>query len=105
VPSAASAVDGADLLDAQVEIEQESFNGVGAVFADVDRDAIHENAAGDEHPHARDTRDDGRHLLELGCQEIDERRELERHEVASRRRSVAGRSAGSISSSRSKNAS
>ena len=78
------------LLAADVEIEEETFNGVWAEFAAVDRYAVNQDPARHEHPDTRDARDAGRHLLELGRQEVDEGREFERHEVASGRRSVAG---------------
>ncbi len=88
IPLCSSSVAG--LLGADVKIEQESFNGVGAELANVDRDAVNQDPARHEHPDTRDARDDGCHLLELGRQEVDEGREFERHEVASGRRSVAG---------------
>ncbi len=78
------------LLDADVEVEQEPLNDVWAEFADVDRYAVDQDPARDEDPDARDARDGGCHLFELGRQEVDEGRELKRHEVTSGRCSVAG---------------
>lgn len=76
------------LLDADVEVEQEPFNGVWAELAHVDRNAVNEDPARHEHPDAGNARDDCCHLLELGPRKVDEGWEIERHEVAPGWRSV-----------------
>ena len=78
------------LLDPKVKVEQKSFHGIRAELANVDGDSVDEYAAGDENSHTGDVWDDGGHPFELRRQEVDERWELERHEVASGGCAVVG---------------